>query len=345
MTSAVRDAIAALADRHDLSPGQAEAAMDEIMEGKATPAQVAAFLVALRMKGETVEEIAACARVMRRKATPVRTRHPVTADTCGTGGDGRGTANVSTLAALAVAAAGLPVAKHGNRSVSSRCGSADLLEALGLRLDISADALGNCLDACGFAFLFAPALHPAMKHAIGPRREIGLRTIFNLLGPLTNPAGASVQIVGVYRPELTEPIAGVLHRLGVPRAMVVHGADGLDELSTTGPNRVTTVEDGRPVTRTLSAADAGLPGARLEDLVGGDPAENVRIARDVLGGKPGPVRDVVLLNAGALLHLAGKAPDLRAAVRLAAQAVDSGAAGRLLEDVAKFTQANGPAAG
>jgi anthranilate phosphoribosyltransferase len=259
-------------------------------------------------------------------------------DTCGTGGDGCSTFNISTAAALVVAGAGLPVAKHGNRSVSSKCGSADVLGELGLRLDLSHEKVQACIDEVGIGFLFAPAFHPAMKHAIGPRREMGVRTVFNILGPLTNPAGAQVQVLGVYDGALTEMMAQVLGALGSQGAMVVHGADGLDELSTTGPNRITRLKNGRTETYTLDPRDLDLPRATLDDLKGGDARENATLVREVLDGVPGPRRDVVLLNAAACLDAAGVADDLQHGLALAAASVDSGAARSKLEALVAFSQ-------
>ncbi|MGQ9628083.1 MAG: anthranilate phosphoribosyltransferase [Anaerolineae bacterium] len=336
--SAIKGAIARLLEGQNLEEAEAEAVMEQIMAGQATPAQVGAFLTALRMKGETVEEIAGCARAMRRCATAVRPRcWPYVVDTCGTGGDGAGTFNISTTAAFVVAGAGVPVAKHGNRSVSSFCGSADLLQALGVNVELSPEDVAACIDEIGFGFLYAPRLHPAMKHALGPRREIGARTIFNILGPLTNPAGAQAQVLGVYDGELTETIARVLGALGGRAAFVVHGADGLDELSTAGPNLVTELRDGWLRTFTLDPADLGLPRAKLSDLAGGSEKENAAITRAILAGETGPRRDVVLLNAAAALVVGGKASDLRAGLLLAAHSIDSGAALACLEALISFS--------
>jgi anthranilate phosphoribosyltransferase len=332
----IREALDRLVRREDLAAAEAEAVMSEIMRGEATPAQVAAFLVALRMKGETVDEVVGCARAMRAAATKVPCRAATIVDTCGTGGDGAQTFNVSTAAAFVVAGAGLTVAKHGNRSVSSRCGSADVFEALGVRIDLPADRLAACLDEVGIAFLFAPALHPAMKHAIGPRREMGLRTIFNLLGPLTNPAGAQVQVVGVFAPAWVEPIARVLAELGTRGAFVVHGAGGLDEFSTTGPNRAAHVDGGEVRTLTVNPADLGLPAARVEDLAGGDAILNAALTVEVLKGSRGPRRDATLLNAAAALVAAGSAADWKDGLARAAEAVDSGAAMRKLETLRAY---------
>ena len=340
----IREAIARLVERQDLTAEEAEEVMGQVMQGEATPAQIGGFLIALRMKGETVEEITGFARAMRRHALPVQTRRAPLVDTCGTGGDRSGTFNISTTAAFVVAGAGLPVAKHGNRSVSSHCGSADVLEALGVNLNLSPEAVARCVDEIGIGFLFAPRFHPAMKHAIGPRREMGVRTVFNVLGPLTNPAGAQVQVLGVYDPVLTETMAGVLGSLGCRAAFVVHGADGLDELSTTGPNRVSQLDNGSIRSYVLDPTDVGLPRVSVSALRGGDAAENAAILRSVLQGEIGPRRDVVLLNAAAALVAGGCAADMREGLHLAARSIDSGAALEKLEALIAFTQRAGEAA-
>jgi anthranilate synthase/phosphoribosyltransferase len=339
-TMSIKEAIAKVMERQDLTEVEAEAAMTQIMEGQATPAQIGAFLTALRMKGESVAEIAGCARAMRRSAVPVHpSRAGFVVDTCGTGGDGSGTFNISTTAAFVVAGAGQPVAKHGNRSVSSRCGSADVLEALGVNLELTPDQVAACVDEVGIGFLFALRLHPAMKHAIGPRRELGVRTIFNLLGPLTNPAGAPAQVMGVYDPAWTEPLAQVLGVLGSQAAFVVHGADGLDELSTTGPNRVSALRDGRVETITLDPADLGFARARASDLSGGSAEENAVITRGILSGTlNGARRDVVVLNAAAALVAGGRSKTLREGIRQAKHSLDSGAALQTLDRLIEFSQ-------
>jgi anthranilate phosphoribosyltransferase len=336
----IKEAIAKVMERRDLAEVEAEAAMTQIMQGQVTPAQIGAFLTALRMKGESVGEIVGCARAMRRSAVAVRPRRTDTlVDTCGTGGDGAGTFNISTTAAFVVAGAGQPVAKHGNRSISSRCGSADVLEALGVNLELSPAQVAVCVDEVGLGFLFAPRLHPAMKHAIGPRRELGVRTIFNLLGPLTNPAGASAQVLGVYDPNLTEPLAHVLGALGGVAAFVVHGVDGLDELTTTSPNRVSALRNGRVETIVLNPADLGFPRARLSDLRGGSAEENAAITRGILSGAiNGARRDVVVLNTAAALVAGGRASTLLEGIRLANQSLDSGAAQRVLVHLVEFSQ-------
>ena len=335
----IKEAIGKVMLGEHLLGEEAEAVMGQIMAGETTPAQIGAFLTALRLKGETVEEITGCARAMRRSAIPVRPRRQDLVDTCGTGGDKTGTFNISTTAAFVVAGAGLAVAKHGNRSVSSHCGSADLLEALGVNLELAPDQVADCIDEVGIGFLFAPRFHPAMKHAIGPRREMGVRTIFNILGPLTNPAGATRQIMGVYDPSLTSPLAQVLGRLGAQAAFVVHGADGLDELSTTGINRVSHLRDGWVKDFSLDPAELGLPGARLEDLRGGTAGENAQITQTILAGERGPRRDVVLLNAAAALVAGGMARDFKEGLQQAAEAIDSGSAREKLEGLVAFSQA------
>ncbi len=338
----LRRAIEKVVERRNLSLAEAEEAMHAIMAGEATPAQVGAFLIGMRMKGETVEEITGFARAMRaraRKLPPTRCQ-PV--DTCGTGGDRRFTFNISTAVAFVVAGAGVPVAKHGNRSVSSRCGSADVLEALGARLDLGPAEAHACLEEVGICFLFAPTFHEAMKHAAGPRREVGTRTFFNLLGPLTNPAGVRAQVVGVYSPELTEPVAQVLAALGVERALVVHGEDGLDEITVTGRTRVTELAQGQVCTYYLEPSHFGVNPARLEDLQGSTSEENARLLRRVLEGERGPRRDIVLANAAAALFVSGAAADLREGVARAAHAIDSGAALAKLEQFVSFTRRCAP---
>ncbi len=336
----IQDAIAKAMEGQDLTETEAESAMTQIMDGQATPAQIGAFLTALRMKGESVGEITGCARAMRRSAVPVRPQRTQTlVDTCGTGGDGAGTFNISTTAAFVVAGAGQPVAKHGNRSISSQCGSADVLEALGVNLDLTPDQVAACVDDVGIGFLFAPKLHPAMKHAIGPRRELGVRTIFNVLGPLTNPANASAQVLGVYDPNLTDTLAQVLGALGSQAAFVVHGSGGLDELTTTGPNRVSVLRDGQVETRSFDPADLGFARARPADLRGGDAGENAAITREILAGTlNGPGRDVVVLNASAALVAGGRTQTLAEGIRLAEHSLDSGSAQRVLDRLIEFTQ-------
>ncbi|ADK84008.1 anthranilate phosphoribosyltransferase [Desulfarculus baarsii DSM 2075] len=344
----IKTAIAKAMAGQNLSEDEMTQAMDQVMEGRATPAQIGAFLVALRIKGETVEEIAAAAQVMRRKATAVPSQaaaqgRPLV-DTCGTGGDGAGTFNVSTTAAFVVAGAGCKVAKHGNRAVSSSCGSADLMERLGVNLDLSAEQVGVCLDEVGIGFLFAPALHGAMKHAIGPRRELGLRTIFNVLGPLTNPAGATAQVMGVFDPALTTPLAHVLGRLGCQSAYVVHGQGGYDEITITGPSNLAHLCEGRVKELTLRPEDLGLTAASAEAITARDAAHSQSISLGVLQGQSGPARDMVLLNAAAALAAAGAADGLADGLALAAKSIDEGAALAKMEQLVAFTAQTGKAA-
>jgi anthranilate phosphoribosyltransferase len=304
--------------------------MEQIMTGEATPAQFGAFVVALRMKGETADEIAGMARVMRAKSLRVQAEGALL-DTCGTGGDASGTFNVSTAAAFVSAGAGARVAKHGNRAMSSACGSADVLEALGAKIDLSPDEVARCIRESGFGFMFAQAFHPAMKFAAGPRREIGVRTVFNILGPLTNPAGAQHQVLGVAEASLAERLAQVLARLGTKHALVVHGEDGLDEITLSAPSQVFEVRDGDVTGWTLNPDELGLANYPPEALRGGSPEENVSALREVLAGEPGPLREFTLINAAAALVAADIAPDLREGLALAAKAIDSGAARERLE--------------
>ncbi len=326
--------------REDLTAAEAEAAMQVIMSGQATPAQIGAFLIALRMKGETVEEIAGSARAMRANAVrvPLRRNGEALYDTAGTGGDGAGTFNISTAAAFVVAGANRKVAKHGNRAASSQCGSADVLAALGVNLELAPERVGRAIEDVGIGFLFAPKFHPAMRHAVGPRKEIGQRTIFNVLGPLTNPAGADVQVVGVYDPALTEPLAHVFGELGARAALVVHGHGGLDELSPFGPSRVSHLRpDGSVVTFTLDPAELDLAHGDRDDLRGGAPEDNARTLRGVLAGHVnGSKRAAVLLNAAAALG--AETGDLRAGLALARQSLESGAALAKLDALVAFSQ-------
>jgi anthranilate phosphoribosyltransferase len=310
--------------------------MRDIMSGEATPAQIGAFLVALRLKGETADEIVGMARVMREHALAVPSVEAVV-DTCGTGGDASGTFNVSTAAAFVVAAAGGRVAKHGNRAMTSACGSADVLEALGAKIDLGPEQVARCLREVGIGFMFAQAFHPAMKHVAGPRREIGVRTVFNVLGPLTNPAGAAHQLLGVARAELAPLLAEALGRLGARHALVVHGHGGLDELSLSGPSAVHELRDGALREYSVSAEDVGLSPAPNEAVRGGGPEENAAALRGVLGGKAGPLRDITLLNAAAALVAADLAGDLKDGVARAARAIDSGAAREKLDAFVRLT--------
>jgi anthranilate phosphoribosyltransferase len=329
--------------RIDLSVDEAAAAMETIMDGQAQPSQIAGFLVGLAMKGERPAEIVGLARTMRARATKLSRVFDPVFDTCGTGGDGAHTFNVSTVAALVLAACGVRVAKHGNRSASSRCGSADLFETLGVNIAAPPAVVEHCLDETGIAFFFAQTFHPSMRHAAQTRRELGVRTAFNLLGPLTNPAGASRQLVGVPRPELTELVARSLAQLGAARAWVVHGADGLDEISTTGYTKVSECRDGAVNTFYLHPGDVGLGKTVPETLKGGDPAVNADIARAVLGGAAGAPRDIVLLNAGASLLIAGRVSTIPEGIAMAADAVDSGRAAAVLDSLVRLSN-NGKAA-
>jgi anthranilate phosphoribosyltransferase len=333
----IAELIRKAADGADLSGDEAHAAMSEIMAGEASPVQIAAFLVAMRMKGETVEEITEFARVMREHVRPVRASRRPLVDTCGTGGDVIKTFNISTAAAFVAAGAGVAVAKHGNRSVTSKCGSADVLEALGIRFDLTPEECTRCIDEIGLGFMFAPSYHPAMKHAGPVRRELGIRTVFNMLGPLTNPAGAEAQVLGVYSPALTEVHAGVLRNLGSRRAFVVHGAGGLDEISIFGDTRVTELHNGKLRTYDLSPEDAGISrAASAEAIHGGSPEENARTLVSVLEGEEGPARDIVLLNAAAAIAAGGLAGTLAEAVPIAAAAIGSGKAMETLRALQAF---------
>ena len=338
--SAALEALHKAAEKTDLSADEASAAMNEILDGEVDPALIGALLVALRMKGETVDEIVGCARSMRRHAAavplPALDRDSLV-DTCGTGGDGAGTFNISTSAALVVAGAGVPVAKHGNRSISSRCGSADVLEALGVKVALAPEHVARSIEEVGVGFLFAPRFHAAMKHAQPVRAQLKLRTIFNVLGPLTNPAGAGAQVVGVFAERLVPMIAEALARLGLRRAFVVHGEDGLDEITTTGATTVAEVRDGKVALSKVKAADFGLPEARPADLAGGDVEANTAIVREILEGRPGPRRDIVVANAAAALVAAGRAENFRAGAEAAADAIDSGEAAKRLRQLAELT--------
>lgn len=337
----IRESIAALAEGKHLKREQARTTMLEIMSGEATPAQIAAYITALRIRGETAEIIAGSAEAMRQKFTAVDAGSPVVADVVGTGGDGAHTFNISTCAAFVAAGAGVVVAKHGNRSVSSKCGSADVLGALGVNLEIGADVMARALREIGIAFLFAPALHPAMKHAIGPRREIGIRTIFNILGPISNPASAQHGLVGVYAAALVPVVAEALAALGAQHMFVVHGLDGLDEITTTTGTLVAEITKGHVRQYEIHPRDVGLATAQPDELLGGDPAENAEIIRGILAGQRGPRRDVVLFNSASVIFAAGKARDLRDAVVVAENSIDSGAARQKLEILAKFSSKAG----
>jgi len=332
--------------RESLTRDEARTVMAEVLSGQCTDAQIAALLVALRMKGETVEEIVGFAEAIRAAAAPMNlhsaldvsgTGRDALVDTCGTGGDASGTFNISTATAFVVAGAGVRVAKHGNRSVTSKCGSADVMEALGVNIGLPSDRLAECLREVGIAFLFAPAMHSAMKHVQTARRELRLRTVFNLLGPLTNPAGASAQVVGVYSVELVEKLAEALSMLGLHRALVVHGLDGLDEITITGPTRVAEVREGNVRTYEVTPEEFGMKRSPIESISGGDAVANAAIIREILAVKKSPRRDVVLLNASAALVAAGKADHLSGALPLALNSIDSGAAAGKLEALVTFT--------
>jgi anthranilate phosphoribosyltransferase len=345
----ILDALHCIANHgQSLSRENARAVMSDVFTGKCSDAQIAALLVALHMKGETVDEIVGFAEAIRKAAAPTvvpriqtvdvsGTERDALVDTCGTGGDASGTFNISTATALVVAGAGVRVAKHGNRSVTSKCGSADVMEALGVRIDLPAERAAKCLERVGIVFLFAPAMHPGMKYVQPVRRELRLRTIFNLLGPLTNPAGASAQVVGVYSVELVEKLAEALSLLGLRRAFVVHGLDGLDEITITGPTRVAEVRNGGVRGYEITPEEFGVARAAIEEISGGDAAANAEIITDILAGRKSARRDVILLNAAAALVAAGKADDIGSAVPLAERSIDSGAAAEKLETLVRFT--------
>jgi len=326
-----------LVERKNLKEEEAKKVMEEIMEGKTTPAQIASFLTALRMKGETVAEITGFAKAMLEKVDTFSLEKNTLADTCGTGGDNLNTFNISTAVAFVAAGAGLMIAKHGNRALSSRCGSADVLETLGVKLTISKEKVKQCLEKIGIGFLFAPSFHPAMKYALSPRQEMGMRTVFNILGPLTNPLGANVRLLGVYQPSLTEPLARVLKNLKVKGAFVVWGEDGLDEISITSRTRITELKQGKIRTYYIQPEDFGIKRASLEELRGGTREENAFILKDALQGKKGPRREIVLINAAACLAAAGLAEDLKEGIKITEDSIDSGKAKEKLEQLIAFT--------
>jgi anthranilate phosphoribosyltransferase len=333
----IKDAIAKLADRSSLTELEAESVMLEIMDGGATPAQIAAYLMGLRLKGETVEEIAGSVRAMRAKAVRIAVGDPLVVDTCGTGGDGAQTFNISTATALVVAGAGLTVAKHGNRSVSSKSGSADVLLALGVKIDASTERVADCINEVGIGFLFAPLYHGAMKHCAGPRQDMGIRTMLNLLGPLTNPAGATIQVLGVYESRLAALLGNVLMHLGSQHCFVVHGMDGLDEITLTGKTQISEAKGGILSNYLLDPEEFGLTRVSAKQLAGGTPQENAAITRDMLQGRKGPKRDIVCLNAAPALVAGRKASNLQEGFILAGQAIDSGAAAEKLDRLIAFT--------
>ena len=327
--------------REDLNEEQMSQMITEIFSGNITDAQIGAMMAALATKGETFEELAGAARAMRRKALRIQTSTATVVDTCGTGGDGAHTFNISTTTSFVVAACGVTVAKHGNRSVSSQCGSADLLEALGVKLDTAPEIVEEAVQDIGIGFLFAPLYHGAMRFAAKARKEVGLRSIFNMLGPLTNPAGANCQLLGVYAPELTEMFAHALQRLGAKRAFVVHGHDGLDEISVCAPTRVSELKDGLIRTYDISPEQFFSEQAKPSDLLGGNPEENAQITRNILNGEKGPKRNVVLINTAAALVAAGQTEDLKQGIRVAETAIDDGAAAKKMEALIKYSQENG----
>ena len=348
----IKEAIGKVVLRQDLTETEMIEVMNQIMGGEATPAQVGAFLTALRMKGETIEEIAGAARVMRDHATPIRVgkaldidREEINLDretildTCGTGGSGTKSFNISTTVAFVVSACGVKVAKHGNRSISSACGSADVLEALGVNLNVTPQHVESCINEVGVGFLFAPALHGAMKHAIGPRREIGIRSIFNILGPLTNPAGADRQVLGVYDEKLVEMLAKVLAKLGCRRGYVVHGQDGMDEITLTGPTRIAEINAGQVSLSTIEPEDFGLRRCLLSELQGGDAEENAAIVRNILTGNEGPKRDIVLLNSAYALVASGIVESVESGLQKARNTIDAGLAKAKLEGLVTLTNA------
>ncbi|MFA5779648.1 MAG: anthranilate phosphoribosyltransferase [Elusimicrobiota bacterium] len=350
----IKEAIAKVVQRENLTEKESSDVMTEIMTGQATESQIASFITALRMKGETIDEITGCAKVMREHATKIVVKkHAVDidkdeinidwetiVDTCGTGGDKTKTFNVSTATAFVVAGAGVVVAKHGNRAVSSKCGSADVLEELGINLELPPEKVEECINKIGIGFLYAPLLHSAMKFAIGPRRQIGIRTIFNILGPLTNPAGANAQVLGVYSPDLTETVAFVLKNLGSKSAYVVHGIDAIDEISITGKTQISELKNGVIKTYTVKPEDFGLKKASIDDIAGGNAKENAKIILDILSGKKGPKRDIVLLNAAAVLTAAGKSKSFKEGIELAERSIDLGKALKKLEELKKHCGKN-----
>ncbi len=333
----IKDILKILVKRESLQEEEARQVMKEIMEGKATPAQIASFLTALRMKGETVAEITGFARAMLEKVDTFSVKIDTLVDTCGTGGDSLNTFNISTMVALVVAGAGLTVAKHGNRALSSKCGSADVLEALGVKLTIPKEKVKECLEKIGIGFLFAPYCHPAMKYALVPRQEMGMRTVFNILGPLINPLGANVRLMGVHSSSLTEPLARVLKNLGVRSAFVVWGEDGLDEISINARTRVTELKEGKIETYYIKPEDFGMQGASLEEIRGGDREENTRILKDILRRGKGAKRDIILINTAACLVAAGRAKCFKEGIEIAKDSIDSGKANKKLESLVEFT--------
>ena len=334
----IKEAVQTLIEGKTLTREEAYAALTDIMSGTATDAQIGAFLTALRIQGETPEVIAGAAQAMREKMTPVQSPAEITLDIVGTGGDGADTFNISTAAAFVIAGAGITVAKHGNRGVSSSCGSANVLDELGVNLTATVESMESCLNEVGIAFLFAPSLHPAMKHVIGPRKELGVRTLFNILGPICNPASAQYGVIGVFSAELAAELARALSQLDMKHLFVVHGDDGLDEITTTTTTQAWEVKNNSVTSFVLNPEELGIPMATPAELVGGGPAENAKIIRALFAGEKGPKRDILLLNASAALVTAGKATDLEEGLAVAAQSIDSGAAAEKLNQLAKMTQ-------
>ncbi len=336
-----RENLSKIIQGENLNETEISQMITEIFSGNITDAQIGAFMAALATKGETFEELAGAARVMRRKAVRIQVSAPIVVDTCGTGGDASQTFNISTTTAFVVAGCGITVAKHGNRSISSKCGSADLLETMGVKIDINPEIVEEAIQEIGIGFLFAPLYHGAMRHAAKARKEVGIRSIFNMLGPLTNPAGANCQLLGVYAPELTEMFANALRLLGTKRAFVVHGHDMLDEISVCAPTRISELNDGLIRTYDITPEQFFGKQANPEDLTGGDPEKNAEITRKIFNGEKGPKRNVVLINASAALVAAGKAKDFEEGISLAKASIDKGAAAEKLDRLAKFTQENG----
>lgn len=337
----MKQAISAVIERNDLTLDEAYQTAFSIMSGEASEAQIGALLIGLRMKGETIEEITGFVKAMREKATVIPTQKENLVDTCGTGGDCSGTFNISTISAFVAAGAGASIAKHGNRSVSSQCGSADLFKTLGVNIELTPQQVGESIDQNGIGFLFAPMLHQAMKYAIGPRREVGVRTIFNILGPMTNPAGTKRQLMGVFDLSLVEPLANVHKNLGSEHVMVVHGQDGLDEITLTGKTFISELKDGSVQSYTISPEDFGMKRATPETIRGGDATTNAQIAKDVLSGQSGSARDVVLLNAGAVCYVSGLASSMEAGIQMAKESIDNGSAMKKLDALKQFSvQAN-----
>jgi len=334
----IKEAIETIIQGRHLSEEEMMGAMECIMDGEASPTLIGSFLTALKMKGETPDEITGGAKVMRKKAEKINLNDLYTLDTCGTGGDSAGTFNISTAVAFVAAAAGIPVVKHGNRSVSSKSGSADVLEALGVNITLLPKQVEECVKAQNIGFLFAPTFHKAMKHALGPRKELGFRTIFNILGPLTNPANAKAQVLGVFDGNLTEPIAKVLLNLGVEHAMVVHGMDGLDEITTTHKTKVTEIKNHEVKTYYISPEEFGITRCQKEDLQGGDAKENAEIIKNLFQGEKGPKRDILLLNSGAALYVGGKAKSLEEGIYIAGELIDGGYAQKKLDEFAEYTR-------